>query len=273
MPSISVIISTYNKPHFLEKVLTGYSFQTFKDFEIIIADDGSSNETKEIIEKFERIISQEIYHVWHEDSGFRKCKILNTAIKKSSNDYLVFSDGDCIPNSRFLETHSKLAKKGCFLSGGHFPINEKVSNQLLIEDIKSQICFTKKYLIKKGQPIGKNYFKLIKNPFLADLLDKLTPTKSTFNGNNSSAWRSDIIKANGFDERMEYGGLDCELGYRLNNNGIKSLQVRNRTTVLHLYHTRPYKNKDAIAKNRLIRKSTLEGKITNTDFGIDYEKP
>ena len=67
MPSISVIISTYNKPHFLEKVLTGYSFQTFKDFEIIIADDGSSNETKEIIEKFERIISQEIYHVWHED--------------------------------------------------------------------------------------------------------------------------------------------------------------------------------------------------------------
>ena len=133
MPSISVIISTYNKPHFLEKVLTGYSFQTFKDFEIIIADDGSSNETKEMIEKFERIISQEIYHVWHEDSGFRKCKILNTAIKKSSSDYLVFSDGDCIPNSRFLETHSKLAKKGCFLSGGHFPINEKVSNQLLID--------------------------------------------------------------------------------------------------------------------------------------------
>ena len=272
MPSISVIISTYNKPNFLEKVLTGYCFQSFKDFEIIIADDGSSAKTKEIIEKFKGIISQKVYHVWHEDNGFRKCKILNTAIKKSSNDYLVFSDGDCIPNSHFLEIHSRLAKKGYFLSGGHFPISEKVSNQLSIEDIKSQICFSKKYLINKGQPIGKNYFKLIKNPFLAEILDLLTPTRTTFNGNNSSAWRSDIIKANGFDERMEYGGLDCELGYRLNNNGIKSLQVRNRTTVIHLYHTRPYKNKDAVAKNRLIRKSTLEEKITKTNFGIDYAK-
>ena len=143
-----------------------------------------------------------------------------------------------------------------------------MSNLLTIEDIKSQICFTKKYLLKQGQPIGKNYFKLLKNQFLADVLDRLTPTKATFNGNNSSAWKSDIIKANGFDERMEYGGLDCELGYRLNNTGIKSRQLRNRTTVLHLYHTRPYKNKDAVAKNRLIRKSTIETKITKTDFGI-----
>ena len=272
MPSISVIISTYNKPHFLEKVLTGYCFQTFNDFEIIIADDGSSNETKEMIAKFDQLLPQKIYHVWHEDNGFRKCKILNAAILKSSNDYLVFSDGDCIPDSRFLETHSRLAQKDYFLSGGHFPITETVSNLLTIEDIKSQICFTKKYLLKQGQPIGKNYFKLVKNQFLANALDQLTPTKATFNGNNSSAWKSDIIKANGFDERMEYGGLDCELGYRLNNNGIKSLQVRNRTTVIHLYHTRPYKNKDAVAKNRLIRKSTLEEKITKTNFGIDYAK-
>ena len=108
----------------------------------------------------------------------------------------------------------------------------------------------------------------MKNSSLAHFFDMLTPTKATFNGNNSSAWRSDVINANGFDERMEYGGLDCELGYRLNNNGIKSLQIRNRTTVLHLHHTRPYKNKDAVAKNRLIRKSTLEGSKTRTDFGI-----
>ena len=269
MPSISVIISTYNKPHFLKKVLTGYSFQTFNDCEIIIADDGSSNETKEIITEFKGLIPQKICHVWHEDNGFRKCKILNTAIMKSSNDYLVFSDGDCIPDSHFLETHSRLAQKNYFLSGGHFPITEKVSSLLTIEEIKSQICFTKKYLLKQGQPVGKNYFKLVKNQFLANVLDRLTPTKATFNGNNSSAWKSDIVKANGFDVRMEYGGLDCELGYRLNNNGIKSLQVRNGTTVLHLYHTRPYKNKDAVSKNRLIRKSTLENKIIKTDFGIN----
>ena len=127
MPSISVIISTYNKPHFLQKVLTGYLYQSFKDFEIIIADDGSSDETKKIIENFKKVFQQEIHHVWHDDNGFQKCRILNAAIIKSSNDYLVFSDGDCIPNSKFLNTNSRLATKGYFLSGGHFPINEKVS--------------------------------------------------------------------------------------------------------------------------------------------------
>ena len=83
MPSISVIISTYNKPKFLEKVLTGYTHQSFKDFEIIIADDGSGEDTKNIIQKFNQLISQDIIHVWHKDDGFRKCKILNKAITKS----------------------------------------------------------------------------------------------------------------------------------------------------------------------------------------------
>ena len=104
----------------------------------------------------------------------------------------------------------EIGSKRLFSFWWSFSYYKKVSNLLTIEDIKSQICFTKKYLLKQGQPIGKNYFKLVKNQFLADVLDRLTPTKATFNGNNSSAWKSDIIKANGFDERMEYGGLDCE---------------------------------------------------------------
>ena len=143
-----------------------------------------------------------------------------------------------------------------------------MSNILSIEDIRTQICFTKKFLFLKGQPIGKNYFKLVNNSLLSNLFDKITPTRSTFNGNNSSAWKSDVIKSNGFDQRMEYGGLDCELGYRLNNLGIKSIQIRNRTTVLHLYHTRPYKNSKAIEKNRKIRQATIQDKITKTNYGI-----
>jgi|TARA_B100001093_G_scaffold119710_1_gene112379 glycosyltransferase involved in cell wall biosynthesis len=271
MPSISVIISTYNKPNFLEKVLTGYAHQTFKDFEIIIADDGSTKKTKNIINKFSQSISQDIIHVWQKDNGFRKCKILNKAIIISSNEYLVFSDGDCIPNRHFLDTHNKLAKSGYFLSGGHFPVNEKVSNAIKLKDIEAGDCFNKSFIFKNGQPLGKNFFKLIKNSFLAKCLDQITPTKNTFNGNNSSSWRKDIIFSNGFDERMEYGGLDCELGYRLNNNGIKSIQVRNRATVIHLYHTRPYKNAEAVNKNRKIRKNTLQKHIKKTNYGIENQ--
>ena len=102
MPKVSVIISTYNKPHFLEKVLTGYSNQTFQDFEILIADDGSNSDTKQSIEKFSENIRQKVIHVWQKDNGFRKCKILNKAILRSSAKYIIFTDGDCIPKSNFF---------------------------------------------------------------------------------------------------------------------------------------------------------------------------
>jgi glycosyltransferase involved in cell wall biosynthesis len=268
MPSISLILSTYNNPKFLEKVLAGYSHQSFKNFEIIIADDGSTKDTKDLIHKFNQSISQNIFHVWHEDNGFRKCKILNKAISKSSNEYLVFSDGDCIPNRTFLETHNKLARKGHFLSGGHLPLCKKTSNAIKLDHIKSQICFNKRFLMKNGQPIDKNYFKLIKNTFLMKILDQITPTKPTFNGNNSSAWREDIIFAKGLNEKMGYGSEDNELGYRLNNNGIKSIQIRNRAKVLHLYHLRPYRNNDELMKNKAIANRTLSSKIIQTSYGI-----
>ncbi len=268
MPSISLILSTYNKPEFLDKVLTGYSHQSFKNFEIIIADDGSTKDTKDLVQQFNKLIPQNIYHEWQEDNGFRKCKILNKAITKSSNEYLVFTDGDCIPSRKFLETHSKLAKKGYFLSGGHFPLCEKTSDTIKLEHIKSQICFNKRFLIKSGQPFDKNYFKLIKNKCLIKMLDQITPTKPTFNGNNSSAWREDIIFAKGFNEKMGYGSEDNELGYRLNNNGIKSIQIRNRAKVLHLFHSRPYKSNKEMIKNKTIAKSTLSTKITQTNYGI-----
>jgi len=268
MPKVSVIISTYNKPHFLEKVLTGYSNQTFQDFEILIADDGSNSDTKQLIEKFKKNFRQKITHVWQEDNGFRKCKILNKAILRSKAKYIIFTDGDCIPKSNFLEVHVNLSKKGYYLSGGHFPINEKVSEKITLNDIISQKCFSKLFLLMNGQQLNKNFFKIIYSNQVASLLDFLTPTKTTFNGNNSSAWRDDVISVKGFDERMEYGGLDCELGYRLKNYGVKSIQIRNRSTVLHLYHTRPYKNKDAVAINRKIRKKTLANRIITTEFGI-----
>tara|TARA_B100000427_G_scaffold319269_1_gene317304 strand:+ start:50 stop:862 length:813 start_codon:yes stop_codon:yes gene_type:complete len=268
MPSISVIISTYNKPHFLEKVLTGYCFQTFKNFEIIIADDGSSSKTKEMIKKFERLISQKIYHVWHEDNGFRKCKILNKAIQKSSNEYLIFTDGDCIPDKKFVENHSRLSRKGCFLSGGHFPLNEKISNEIKLDDIKSQKCFSPKFIFSKGQPFGKDFLKLTNNYLLSKALDIITLTRKTFNGNNSSAWREDIIFSNGFDERMGYGSEDNELGFRLVNNNIKPIQVRNRIPLLHLFHERPYKSRQEMIRNKSFAKSTIEKKKIKTKFGI-----
>ena len=125
----TVIVSTYNQPLWLAKVLHGYLHQTFRDFELLIADDGSDQRTKEVIEAFRRVADFPVRHVWHEDRGFRKCTILNVATVQAAADYLVFTDGDCIPRKDFLATHDRLAEPGCFLSGGYCKLPMDLSHR------------------------------------------------------------------------------------------------------------------------------------------------
>src|SRR5574344_2682536 len=99
---VGVVISTYNNPTWLEKVLWGYMYQTRKADEIIIADDGSKKETQQLIETYKKVLP--IVHVWHEDNGFQKSKILNNALVSAKSDYLIFTDQDCIPRNDFIET-------------------------------------------------------------------------------------------------------------------------------------------------------------------------
>mgnify|MGYP000871092073 FL=1 len=111
----SVIFSTYNSEEWLEKVIWGFSVQTTKDFEIIIADDGSREATKNLIEKYKTELDIPIIHVWQEDNGFQKSQILNKAILASTTDYLIFTDGDCIPRKDFVETHLNNRESGRIL--------------------------------------------------------------------------------------------------------------------------------------------------------------
>ena len=138
---LSVIITTYNSEEWLQKVLIGYTIQTEIDFEIVIADDGSSKATKEVIDSFSTKFKHPIIHVWHEDHGFRKSQILNKAILKTNSDYLLFTDGDCIPRNDFVQTHLKYREEGYFLSGGYFKLPLKVSKAINNEHIIKQNCF------------------------------------------------------------------------------------------------------------------------------------
>ena len=132
---LSVIISTYNSPDWLEKVLWGYSAQSHRNFELLVADDGSTDETRRSIDTLRGQTGMTIRHIWHEDRGFRKCTILNRAIESAAADYLVFSDGDCIPRCDFLQTHARQARLGCFLSGGLFRLPIDVSRRINKDDI------------------------------------------------------------------------------------------------------------------------------------------
>ena len=126
----SVIISTYNQPEWLNLVLYSYDIQTIKKFEIIIADDGSDDRTKAVIENFSNESDLNVIHVWQKDDGFQKTKILNKAILSSNSKYLIFTDGDCIARKDFVETHLKLSRLNCALSGGYFKLTQNISNTI-----------------------------------------------------------------------------------------------------------------------------------------------
>lgn len=265
--SVGVIISTYNNPQWLEKTLWGYLAQTVKPDEIIIADDGSTDKTKALLLKYQDRLP--IKHVWHEDNGFRKTEILNKAILASTADYLIFTDQDVIPRADFVETHCQFAEQGYFLSGGAVMLPAEVSQHLTQEDIISQTAFSIDWLCKNGVKRSWKLMKLCKNKTITRLLNSLTTAKASWNGNNASTWRNLILKANGFDQRMKYGGEDREFGERLFNAGIRSKQLRYSLPLLHLYHTRPYRNKEDWDANQVIRRQTKENKSTTTPFGIN----
>lgn len=269
---ISIIISTYNAFDWLEKTLTGYEVQSFQDFEIVIADDGSNEETVQKITNFIQGSSLMITHVWHEDNGFQKTKILNKAVLACKGEYILMSDGDCIPRQDFVEVHNKRKKVGHFLSGGYFKLPMETSMSISKKDIIEQNCFDIDWLKQHGlQPSGIKASKITSRGFKAKFLNTITPTTPSWNGHNSSGWKKDILATNGFDERMQYGGEDRELGERLINAGIKPVQVRYSAICVHLDHSRGYVNREALEVNKKIRQETKRSKKTRTDFGLHYK--
>ncbi|WP_179016901.1 glycosyltransferase family 2 protein [Winogradskyella forsetii] len=266
--SISVIVSTYNSVDWLRKVLEGYKHQEYDHYEVIVADDGSGEETRQLIESYQTDYPVKLRHIWHEDLGYRRQELLNKVIMQAEYDYILMTDGDCIPRKDFLAVHAKFAEKGYFLSGGYCKLNMPLSKAIDEEHIAKEDCFDVNWLKSNGGLQSKNALKISAGETLATFLDFVTPTGATFNNCNSSAWKEDLIAINGYDERMQYGGPDRELGERLMNYGIKPKQIRHQAICLHLDHKRGYKTKKSLDRNLQIRKDVKTQKLTWTDFGI-----
>ncbi len=270
-PAISVVLSTYNQPEWLEKTLWGYQAQTFRDFEVVVADDGSGPDTAALIERLKPLLGFEVRHVWHADNGFRKCEILNKAITACRAGYLLFSDGDCIPRNDFVQTHAELRRPGRFLSNGYYKLSMELSKLITRDDILAGRCFDIRWLRAHGLPKTFKNNKFTARGIKRWLLNTFTPAGATWNGHGSSAWLTDILAANGFDERMKYGGEDREFGERLTNAGIRGIQIRYSTVCIHLDHSRGYVSAEEIAKNRALRAQTRATRVTRTPQGIVKE--
>lgn len=240
-PDISVIISTHNAEAWLRKVLWGFHCQTFKQFEVVVADHGPDPKTKALLEALSQQVFYNITHVWQEDAGFQKSRILNKAITACNARYIVMTDGNCIPREDFVEVHHINKAKGYFISGGCYRLPINISKMITLEDIEQQRCFDIHWLKEKGIPKAFKNNKRIFKGWSSKLLNIFTPTDTRWNGHNASGWKKDILNVNGFDERIEYGEQDLELGERLFNSGIKPKQLRYSAVCVHLEHKRDYK--------------------------------
>jgi glycosyltransferase involved in cell wall biosynthesis len=264
----SVIVSTYNQPEWLERTLLAYARQDTSGFELVIADDGSREDTRARIEALRPTLPYPLRHVWHADEGFRKCVILNRAIEAATADYLIFSDGDCLPRADFVGVHLRARAARRFLSGGYFKLPRATSEAISAAEVARGAHADPDWLRAHGVPHDHKLWKLSARGWRARALNALTPARASWNGHNASGWRRDIESVNGFDERMHYGGEDRELGERLENAGIRGKRVRYQAIVVHLDHDRGYVKPEMIEANRRIRAETRRARATWTEHGL-----
>ena len=268
MSKASVVISFYNRIDYLKYVLAGFKRQSLRDFEIIIADDGSNEKVVKELEQISNKISYPLIHVWHEDKGFRKNKILNRAITSSNTDYLIFIDGDCIPHKEFVNEHLIYSNMGKCLTGRRVNLSEKITEELSVKKIKNGYLENKTFkliadgLLGKSDNVERGLY--IKNKFLRHILNK---KKRGILGCNFSIHKMDLLAINGFDERYELPsiGEDSDVQYRLELLKMEVVSLGNIAVQYHLYHKlqeRPQKNLDLFAEIK-------EKALFYTPFGIN----
>ncbi len=268
---ISVIVSTYQRPRDLGLVLEGYALQDDPDFDLVVADDGSGASTATTVAAaaLRGGAWSDLRHVWQPDRGFRKTEILDRAIRVASGDYLIFSDGDCIPRPDFVATHRGLAEPGRFLSGGYVRLPADLSAALEPEDVRAGWIWKPGELAKRGLTGWRARLRMLQPGTMPALLDRITPTRATWNGMGASTWKEAVLAVNGFDLDLGYGGLDREFGQRLENLGLRGRQVRHRAVLLHLHHDRPYRDPAVKARQRAFRREVARTGRTRAERGID----
>ncbi|MFY0654176.1 MAG: glycosyltransferase [Cyclobacteriaceae bacterium] len=266
----SLIIAFYNKVDFLSLVFAGLERQSNKKFEVVIADDGSNEESvaklKDIIDN----VSFRVIHVWHEDEGWRKNKILNEAVVKSTSDYLIFIDADCIAHRHFVHEHLLNKENNTILAGRRANLTSEKTQKLDYNKVKkgllerSQIGLIVDGLRRQTQHAEKAIY--IRSSYIRGIIQK---KRIRILGCNFSIHKSDLLKLNGFDERYLAPtlGEDVDIELRARQAQINVKSVSNMAIQYHLYHKKLDREND----NILIFEDNKRNGITRTPYGISKE--
>ena len=267
----SLIIAVYNDLEALGLILDALKTQTYKNFEVIIAEDGNSSEMKEFISKVKDL---PLKHTTQDDIGIRKSRSVNNAILASSGEYLIFIDGDCIPYSTFLEGHISMAENGFLLSGRRVNLGPKYA-KFLRERRLSPLELEKKFIFKYPliakdciERHSEEGFYFPKTSLIYKLFLKNKDSAKSLLGCNYSCYKNDMLAINGYDE--DYGetavGDDTDLEWRFKSYGCGIKSVRFIANVFHLYHHRTlrYSINSDLALERMFKRKEENRYICDT---------
>ena len=233
---ISVIVTTYNREDALEAVLSALSRQSDREFEVVVADDGSRPATAALIERWKGRLGVPLSHVWQADRGFRAAEIRNRALLAARGDYCVFLDGDCIASTDFVATHRRLAERGWFVTGNRVLLSRELTAAVLREAVLPQTWNLAQWINRRAQGGVNRLAAVLRLPL--GPLRKLRPGQwQGARSCNLAVWRSDLERVDGFDASFRgWGREDSDLLIRLLHSGVRRKDGRFATGVIHLWH-------------------------------------
>ncbi len=259
---ISLLISTYNWPDALELCLSSVLLQDVMPDEILIADDGSTDETRVLINKYKEKFSIPLIHIWHEDQGFELAKIRNKAIARATGDYIIQIDGDLILHKAFIRDHRRFAKKGTFVRTSRIYIDSNLSKELLL---------SKRVEISPFEKGISNTFSAVRitflQPFFAEHYKQKGDERWEIHGCNMAYWRADAISVNGYNEDFKgWGPEDKEFVARLLNKGLRRRFLKFGAIVFHIWHK--INTKENLKNNLCLFEHAKRTKLEYCERGI-----
>ncbi len=233
---ISVVISTFNRPDALAAVVRACFVQSDRDFEIIVADDGSGDETRACVDELRRLSPVSLQHVWQPDLGYRLAMSRNRGILAARGQYILFLDGDCVPQRDYIAQHRRLAQPGCMVTGSRVLLERDFSARVLAEGMDlHQLSALDKVRLRARGAINKCAPLIIALPDVGRVREGFSYRR--IKGCNLAAWHSDLLRVNGFDESFRgWGHEDADLVLRLHHAGVRRKDGAYATEVLHLWH-------------------------------------
>ncbi len=271
VPSVSVVVTTYNRSDALLAVLDGLARQTDRQFDVVVADDGSQAPHQKAILDSRVARALSAVHVWHPDVGFTASRARNRGVRAALGDYIIFLDGDCVPERDFITRHKALSQSGCFVNGSRVLLSRELTQRVLdgqeTVDGRSTMFWLKQRLSGNASKLTG----LLRLPDGSMRIDRLFTWKG-IRSCNMAVWRQDFETIDGFDESyIGWGHEDADFALRLHNAGVVRKNGFCATEVFHLWHKEASRNKESHNAARVAARMSATERIARAAMG--YSQP